>query len=485
MRELIKGKTANWEYVIGLEVHCQVTSKAKLFSGASTAFGAAPNSQVSFVDAAMPGMLPVLNEECVAQAVKTAIGLNAEINKVSVFDRKSYFYADLPTGYQISQFFKPIMGNGWIEVALKDGSTKRIEIERMHLEQDAGKSMHDQHPKKTFIDINRAGVALMEIVTKPVLTSPEEAGEYLRKLRSIVRYLGTCDGNMDEGSMRCDANVSVRKEGDTILGTRVEIKNINSVKFVMQAIEFEAKRQIEALENGETLIQETRLYDSIRGETRQMRTKEFAEDYRYYPDPDLLPLVLSDEYIENIRQSLPELPDVKKDRFLKEYHLSDYDASILCADREVADYFEIAAKNNDAKKVANWIIGELFAFLNKEYKSISQSPVSAENLGKLVALITNNTISGKIAKDVFEIMLETGENPEKIVEEKGLKQVSDTGEIEKIVDEVIASSPENVASYKAGKDKLLGWFVGQAMKASKGKANPSMLNDMIKQKLDN
>ncbi len=485
MRELIKGKTGNWEYVIGLEVHCQVISKSKLFSGAPTAFGAAPNSQVAFIDAAMPGMLPVLNEECVAQAVRTSIGLNAEINKISAFDRKSYFYADLPQGYQISQFFKPIMGNGWVEITLKSGETKKIEIERMHLEQDAGKSIHDAHPKKTFIDINRAGVALMEIVTKPVLTSPEEAGEYLRKLRSIVRYLGTCDGNMDEGSLRCDANVSVRREGETEFGTRVEIKNINSVKFVMQAIEFEAGRQIEILENGGTLIQETRLFDNVRGETRQMRTKEFAEDYRYYPDPDLLPLVLTDEYIENIRATLPELPDAKLARFLAEYKLSEYDAGILCADREVAEYFEIAAKGNDAKRVANWIVGDLFAFLNKEYKSISESPISAENLGKLVGLITDNTISGKIAKDVFEIMLETGDAPDKIVEDKGLKQVTDTGEIEKIVDEVIASSPENVANYKAGKDKLLGWFVGQAMKASKGKANPGILNDLIKKKLDN
>ncbi len=485
MKEIIKGQTGDWEYVIGLEVHCQVISKSKLFSGAPTAFGAAPNSQVAFIDAAMPGMLPVLNEECVAQAVRTSIGLNATINKISAFDRKSYFYADLPQGYQISQFFKPIMGNGWVEITLKSGETKRVEIERMHLEQDAGKSIHDAHPKKTLIDINRAGVALMEIVTKPVIESPEEAGEYLRKLRSIVRYLGTCDGNMDEGSMRCDANVSVRKVGDTKLGTRVEIKNINSVKFVMQAIEFEAKRQIETLENGGTLIQETRLYDNVRGETRQMRTKEFAEDYRYYPDPDLLPVVLTDEYIENIRATLPELPDVKKARFLNEYKLSDYDASILCADREVADYFEIVAKGNDAKRAANWIIGELFAFLNKEYKSISESPISAEHLGKLVGLISSNVISGKIAKDIFEMMLEGAGDPEVIVEEKGLKQVTDTGEIEKIIDEVIASSPENVAAYKAGKDKLLGWFVGQSLKLSKGKANPGMLNDLIKQKLDN
>ncbi len=484
MRELIEGTTGNWEYVIGLEVHCQVISKSKLFSGSATTFGAAPNSQVSFIDAAMPGMLPVLNKECVSQAVKTAIGLNAVVNKVSKFDRKSYFYADLPTGYQISQFFHPIMGNGWVEIELKDGSRKQIEIERMHLEQDAGKSIHDSQPRKTLIDINRAGVALMEIVTKPVITSPEEAGEYLRKLRSIVRYLGTCDGNMDEGSMRCDANVSVRKAGETKLGTRVEIKNINSVKFVMQAIEYEARRQIEILEEDGSLIQETRLYDSVRNETRQMRTKEFAEDYRYYPDPDLLPLVLTDEYIEEIRKSLPELPDVKTARFIEEYKLSSYDAKILCSDRETSEYFEIAAQDNDAKKVANWIIGDLFAYLNKEYKGISESPISAQHLGELVNLITNGTISSKIAKEVFEKMLIDGRSAGEIVESEGLTQVTDMTAIEQLVDEVITSSPENVSLYKSGKDKLLGWFVGQAMKASKGKANPEILNKLIKDKLD-
>ena len=478
----IQGKNNDWELVIGLEVHCEILSNAKVFSGASAVFGGEQNTHVSFIDAGFPGMLPKVNEKCIEQCVKTGLGLNAKINKYSRFDRKNYFYADLPQGYQISQLYHPIVGEGFIEVTTSEG-TRKIGVERLHLEQDAGKSIHDMSPNKTFIDLNRAGVGLMEIVSKPDMRSPEEAGEYLRQLRAIVRALGTCDGNMDEGSMRCDVNVSVRPVGETALRTRTETKNVNSVRFVMHAIEVEAKRQIEIYDNGGTVKQETRLYDSDNGETRSMRGKENANDYRYFPDPDLLPVVLTDEYIENIRQNLPELPEAKKARYIAELGLTPYDASVLTADKETSSYFETAAKGQDAKKVANWVMGDLFAYLNKECLSITKSPVSAENLGALVGLIANNTISGKIAKDVFQLMIETGKDPATLVEEKGLKQTTDTGAIEKIVDEVLAANPEQVAEIKAGKDKLKGWLVGQIMKASQGKANPALANQILNQKL--
>ena len=479
----IKGKTTDWELVIGLEVHCEILSNAKVFSGASAVFGGEQNTHVSFIDAGFPGMLPKVNEKCIEQCVKTGLGLNAKINKYSRFDRKNYFYADLPQGYQISQLYHPIVGEGFIEVTTSEG-TRKIGVERLHLEQDAGKSIHDMSPTKTFIDLNRAGVGLMEIVSKPDMHSPEEAGEYLRQLRAIVRALGTCDGNMDEGSMRCDVNVSVRPVGEEGFRTRTETKNVNSVRFVMHAIEVEANRQIEIYENGGTIKQETRLYDSDNGETRSMRGKENANDYRYFPDPDLLPVVLTDEYIENIRKNLPELPEVKKARYVSELGLTPYDASVLTADRETATYFETAAKGQDAKKVANWVMGDLFAYLNKECLPISKSPVSAENLGALVGLIANNTISGKIAKDVFQFMIETGKAPATIVEEKGLKQTTDTGAIEKIVDEVLVANPAQVAEIKAGKDKLKGWLVGQIMKASHGKANPALANQILNKKLE-
>lgn len=481
---IIEGKTAKWEVICGLEIHCQIISKSKMFSGASTHYGSDPNENVSFVDAGMPGMLPTLNEMCVRQAVKTGMGLNAKINQYSEFARKNYFYADLPQGYQISQFKYPIVGEGSVTVDLGDGTTKEIGIERLHIEQDAGKSIHDISPDKSFIDLNRAGVGLMEIVTKPDFRSPEEAGAFLRKLRSIVRYLGTCDGNMDEGSMRCDVNVSVRKMGEEGYRTRNEMKNVNSVKFVMQAIESEARRHVETYENGGTIEQETRQFDPVTGTTRVMRKKEFAHDYRYFPEPDLLPLVLSDELIEEVKNEMVELPDAKKARFVQELGLTDYDAMVLCENRETANWFERAAKGHDAKKVANWMMGDFFAMLNEKKIGLEESPVSPENLGKLVDLITNNVINGKTAKDVFVIMAETGENPEKIVEEKGLKQVTDSGAIEAVIDEVITSSPENVAAYKGGKTALMGWFVGQVMKASKGKANPVMVNELLKRKLD-
>ena len=478
----IQGKNNDWELVIGLEVHCEILSNAKVFSGASAVFGGEQNTHVSFIDAGFPGMLPKVNEKCIEQCVKTGLGLNAKVNKYSRFDRKNYFYADLPQGYQISQLYHPIVGEGFIEVTTSEG-TRKIGVERLHLEQDAGKSIHDMSPNKTFIDLNRAGVGLMEIVSKPDMRSPEEAGEYLRQLRAIVRALGTCDGNMDEGSMRCDVNVSVRPVGETALRTRTETKNVNSVRFVMHAIEVEAKRQIEIYDNGGTVKQETRLYDSDNGETRSMRGKENANDYRYFPDPDLLPVVLTDEYIENIRQNLPELPEAKKARYIAELGLTPYDASVLTADKETSLYFETAAKGQDAKKVANWVMGDLFAYLNKECLPITKSPVSAENLGALVGLIANNTISGKISKDVFLFMIETGNDPATLVEEKGLKQTTDTGAIEKIVDEVLAANPEQVAEIKAGKDKLKGWLVGQIMKASQGKANPALANQILNQKL--
>lgn len=479
----IHGQTTDWELVIGLEVHCEILSNAKVFSGASAVFGGEQNTHVSFIDAGFPGMLPKVNEKCIEQCVKTGMGLNAKINKYSRFDRKNYFYADLPQGYQISQLYHPIVGEGFIEVTTSEG-TRKIGVERLHLEQDAGKSIHDMSPTKTFIDLNRAGVGLMEIVSKPDMRSPEEAGEYLRQLRAIVRALGTCDGNMDEGSMRCDVNVSVRPVGDTALRTRAEVKNVNSVRFVMHAIEVEAKRQIEIYENGGQVKQETRLYDSDNGETRPMRGKENANDYRYFPDPDLLPVVLTDEYIENIRKNLPELPEAKKARYIGEMGLPAYDAGVLTADMETANYFETAAKGHDAKKVANWVMGDLFAYLNKECLPISKSPVTAVNLGALVGLIEDNTISGKIAKDVFQLMIETGKAPNTIVEEKGLKQTTDTGAIEKIVDEVMAANPTQVAEIKAGKDKLKGWLVGQIMKASQGKANPALANQILNKKLN-
>ena len=483
MSYIIKGETADWEVVIGLEVHCQVVSNAKLFSGASTKFGAEPNHQVAFLDAGMPGMLPVVNEKCIEQAVRTGLGLKAKINNTSVFSRKNYFYADLPLGYQISQFDKPIVGEGTMILDLEGGKTKEVRIERLHMEIDAGKSQHDQHPSKSFIDLNRAGVCLMEIVSHADMRSPEEAGAYVRKLRSIVRYLGTCDGNMDEGSMRCDVNVSVRKVGETHLRTRTESKNVNSVRFVMQAIEAEAARQVEVYEDGGEVVQQTRLFDPTKGETRPMRSKEEAHDYRYFPDPDLLPMTISDEYIEEIRATLPELPDEKKERFINDLGLSPYDASVLVMEREKADFYEKVAEGRDGKLAANWVITNLFGALNKLDRTIEDSPVSAENLGRLIELISDDTISGKIAKEVFEIMIETGDDPKKIVEEKGLKQITDTGAIEAAIDEIIAANQDKVEEIRGGKDKMLGWFVGQVMKATQGKANPGVVNKILRDKI--
>ena len=480
---ILEGKTCNWEIVCGLEIHCQIISKSKIFSSASTHFGSDVNQNVSFVDAGMPGMLPTLNAECVHQAVKTGLGLRAVINKYSEFSRKNYFYADLPQGYQITQFRYPIVGEGVVTIDLDDGSTKDIRIERMHIEQDAGKSLHDMSPTKSFIDLNRAGVGLMEIVTKPDFSAPEEAGAFLKKLRSILRYLGTCDGNMNEGSMRCDVNVSVRPAGSGELRTRCEMKNVNSVKFVMQAIENEARRHIEVYENGGTIEQETRQFDPVTGQTKVMRKKEFAHDYRYFPEPDLPPLMLSDDYINEIKQNLPELPDAKKTRFVEKMGLTKYDAMVICENKEVAEFFEKAAAGHDGKKVANWLMGDFFAMLNRKNATIENSPVSAENLGKLVGLIEQNIISGKAAKDVFEIMSDTGDDPEKIVEEKGLKQVTDTSAIEAIVDTVIANNPDNLAAYRNGKVNLRGWFVGQVIKESKGKANPQIVNELLSKKL--
>jgi aspartyl-tRNA(Asn)/glutamyl-tRNA(Gln) amidotransferase subunit B len=482
MAYLIKGNTGEWEMVIGMEVHAQVISNSKLFSGSATDFGAEQNTQVSFVDAAMPGMLPVLNKFCVEQAVKTGLGLNAEIHQKSVFARKNYFYADLPQGYQISQFEDPIVGKGEIEIDLADGTTKKIGITRLHLEQDAGKSIHDQHPTKSFVDLNRSGSALMEIVSEPDISSPEEAAAYLSKIRMIVRYLGTCDGNMEEGSMRADVNISVRKPGDK-LGTRAEIKNVNSIKAVQSAIEFEVERQIDIIENAGEVVQETRLWDPVKMETRSMRSKEEAHDYRYFPDPDLLPLVLEDGLVESIKSTLPELPDQKKHRFMNDFGLSLYDSSVLIAEKSRAEYFETVANDNDPKLAANWVINELLGALNKDEKKLSQSPISAEQLGGLIKLISDNTISGKIAKDVFAEMYKTGQDADKIVEEKGLKQVTDTGAIEAIIDQVIADNPDNVEKYRGGKDKLFGFFVGQVMKASQGKANPAIVNELLKKKL--
>lgn len=483
MGMIIQGATGDWEVVIGLEVHAQVTSNAKLFSGSATKYGAEQNTQVSFVDAAMPGMLPVINEVAVEQAVRTGLGLKAKINKYSVFDRKNYFYADLPQGYQISQFLQPIVGEGVLTIDLKDGETRDIGITRLHLEQDAGKSIHDQHPTMTLVDLNRCGVTLMEIVSEPDMRSPEEAAAYVKKLRSIVRYLGTCDGNMDEGSMRADVNVSVRRPGDE-LGTRCEMKNINSVRFIQQSIIYEANRQVDILEAGGTIAQETRLYDSVKGETRSMRSKEEAHDYRYFPDPDLLPLQFDDAFIEKIKADLPELPDEKKARFIKDLGLKSYDAGVLVAEKETADFFEAVAKGRDAKLSANWVTGELFGNLNRTGKSLGDSPVSAGELGALIDLIKDGTISNRIAKEVFEEMFDTGKSAADIVEEKGLKQVSDTGAIETAIDEVITANPEKLAEYRGGKDKLLGFFMGQVMKATGGKANPGVVNQLLKPKLD-
>ena len=483
MTYLIQGADGDWEVVVGLEIHAQIVSQAKLFSGAATAFGAGPNTQVSLVDAGMPGMLPVINGYCVEQAVKTGLALKAKINKHSVFERKNYFYADLPQGYQISQYAEPIVGEGTVVLDLPDGSTRSIGLERLHMEQDAGKSMHDQDPKRSYIDLNRSGVALMEIVSKPDIRSPEEAGIYLRKMRSILRYLGTCDGNMEEGSMRADVNVSVRPVGSSELRTRTEIKNVNSVRFVMQAIEFEAGRQVEAYETGEDVVQETRLFDAAKGETRPMRAKEFAHDYRYFPDPDLLPLVLTDDDIARAKKTLPELPDDKKKRFINDYGLSAYDAGVLVADRETADYFEKAAEGHDAKTAANWVTGNLFGALNKKGLSITESPVSAEALGELLGLIADGAISGRQAKEVFDEMMETGNAPKAIVAEKGLQQITDEAEIEAAVDKVIQDNPDQAQQVRDGNEKTIGWFVGQVMQATGGKANPKMVNDLLRKKL--
>ncbi|GGG47126.1 aspartyl/glutamyl-tRNA(Asn/Gln) amidotransferase subunit B [Caldovatus sediminis] len=478
----IEGRTGPWELVIGLEVHAQVISRAKLFSGAATAFGAEPNTQVSFVDAGFPGMLPVINRECVAQAVRTGLGLNARINLWSRFDRKNYFYADLPQGYQISQYAHPIVGSGAVEIELPDGTTKRIGITRLHLEQDAGKSLHDQHPTKTFVDLNRSGIALMEIVSEPDMRSPEEAGAYLAKLRQIMRYLGTCDGNMEEGSLRADVNVSVRRPGEGYR-TRCEVKNINSIRFVMQAIEAEARRQIAVWEEGGEVEQETRLFDTGRGVTRSMRSKEEAHDYRYFPDPDLPPLVLDEAWVEELRRTLPELPDARKARYMRDFGLPAYDASVLVAEKETAAYYEEVARGRDPKLAANWVMGDLFAALNRTRRTIADPPVSARDLGALLDLMRDGTLSGKLAKEVFEAMVETGRPPGAIVEERGLRQVTDTGAIEAAVAKVLAANADKVAEYKAGKEKLFGFFVGQVMKAMQGKANPALVNELLKRAL--
>ena len=479
---LIQGETGEWEVVIGLEIHAQVVSDAKLFSGASPAFGAEPNTQVSLVDAAMPGMLPVINDKCVEQAVRTGLALNAEINKYSVFDRKNYFYPDLPQGYQISQFTQPIVGRGVIEIDPGDGEIREIGITRLHLEQDAGKSVHDQHPSLTYVDLNRSGVALMEIVSEPDMRSADEAAAYITKIRSILRYLGTCDGNMQEGSMRADVNVSVRHPDDE-LGTRCELKNINSIRFVRQAIEYESRRQIEILEDGGEIDQETRLFDTDTGRTRTMRSKEEAHDYRYFPDPDLLPLEFDDAFIERIRASLLELPDAKKARFINDYKMSVDDADVLVAERELAEYFEQVAKDRDPKLVANWVINDLTGALNKVGGDIVNSPVTAAQLGGLIDLIVDDTVSNRIARDVFEIMFETGRDAAAIIEEKGLKQVTDTGAIQAVGDEIIAGNVGQVEQYRAGNEKLIGWFVGQVMKQTGGKANPKAVNEILRAKL--
>ena len=479
---LITREDKTYEVVIGLEVHAQVSSNSKLFSSSSTKFGAEPNTQVSLVDAAFPGMLPVINEFCVKQAIKTGIGLRAKINNKSVFDRKNYFYADLPQGYQISQYKYPIVGEGKVILDMPYGQ-KEIGIERLHLEQDAGKSIHDIDPENTLVDLNRSGVALMEIVSKPDLSSPEEVNIYIKKLRSIMRYLGTCDGNMQEGSLRADVNVSVKKKGEDKLGTRCEIKNVNSIKFMQMAIIYEANRQVDLLEEGKKIDQETRLFDTKKNETRSMRSKEDAHDYRYFPDPDLLPLEISDDFIDSIKIDIPELPDEKKKRFIDKFKLNAYEATILVSDIETSKYFEEVIKDSDVKLSTNWITGELFALLNDRNLEISNSPISAKNLSKLINLIKNGTISGKIAKTVFELMVDGDKDPELIVNEKGLKQQSDPKKLEKLIDKIIEDNKEKVKEYKSGKDKLFGFFVGQAMKVSGGKANPKLLNDILKNKL--
>jgi aspartyl-tRNA(Asn)/glutamyl-tRNA(Gln) amidotransferase subunit B len=478
----IAGATGPWEVVIGMEIHAQVLSNAKLFSGAATEFGAEPNSQVALVDAAMPGMLPVINEYCVRQAVRTGLGLDAAVNLYSVFDRKNYFYPDLPPGYQISQYTQPVVGKGKIVLDLPDGSVRAIGVTRLHLEQDAGKSLHDQHPEHSYVDLNRAGIALMEIVSEPDLRSPEEAGLYLKKLRTILRYLGTCDGNMEEGSMRADVNVSVRRPGEPF-GTRCEIKNVNSVRFVQQAVVYEARRQVDVIEAGGTVKQETRLFDSGKGITREMRSKEEAHDYRYFPDPDLLPLELDAAWVEALKRDLPELPDAKKARYVATLGLSPYDASVLVAEKEAAAYYEAVANGRDAKLAANWVMGDLFGFLNKAGLDITRSPIGPDQLGGLLDLIRDGTISGRIAKEVFEEMVATGKDAGAIVEAKGLKQVTDAGAIETVIDQVLAANAAKLAEYRAGKDKLFGFFVGQAMKASHGKANPALVNEILKKKL--
>jgi aspartyl-tRNA(Asn)/glutamyl-tRNA(Gln) amidotransferase subunit B len=485
-QKLLKGATGDWEIVIGMEIHAQVTSQAKLFSGASTAFGGEPNSHVSFIDAAMPGMLPVINEECVRQAIRTGLGLKAKINHRSVFDRKNYFYPDLPQGYQISQYKSPIVGEGEVIVDTADGGRIRVGIERLHLEQDAGKSLHDQHATMSFVDLNRSGVALMEIVSKPDLRSAEEARAYVTKLRTILRYLGTCDGDMEKGNLRADVNVSVRRPGEP-LGTRCEIKNVNSIRFIGQAIEAEARRQIGIIEDGGSIEQETRLFDPAKGETRAMRTKEEAHDYRYFPDPDLLPLEFDQAYVDELAAHLPELPDAKRARFMSEYGLSPYDASVLVAERANADYFEAVAKGNDGKSrdgkaAANWVINELFGRLNKEGKDIEAAPVSAAQLGALVDLIGEGAISGKIAKELFEILWNEGGDPRELVETRGLRQVTDMGAIEAAIDAIIAANQDKVEQAKA-KPTLIGWFVGQVMKSTGGKANPQAVNELLRQKL--
>ncbi len=483
MSTLVSGRTGEWEIVIGMEVHAQVVSNSKLFSGSSAIFGASPNNHVSLVDAAMPGMLPVINAQCVKQAVLTGLGLNAKINKFSVFDRKNYFYADLPQGYQISQFKHPIVGEGEVQIELSDGSTHKVGIERLHLEQDAGKSLHDQHPSKSYIDLNRSGVALMEIVSKPEMHSADQAAAYIKKLRSILRYLGTCDGNMEEGSLRADVNVSVRRPGEA-LGTRTETKNLNSVKFIMQTIEFEVQRQIELIENGGEVVQETRLFDTTTGMTRTMRGKEDAHDYRYFPDPDLLPLTFDDAFIDELKIGMPELPDEIKFRMVNEYGLSSYDANVLTEERETAAFYELASEGRDRKITANWMSVELFGALNKAGIELAQSPVGPNQLGGLIDLISDGSISGKIAKEVFSEMFETGKDAKLIVDEKGLKQVSDESAISAMIDDVLATNSDKVNEYRGGKEKLFGFFVGQVMKASKGQANPGMVNKLLKQKLD-
>lgn len=480
MTYTIQGKNNTYEIVIGCEIHAQVASHSKLFSRASTGFGAEQNSHVSLVDAAMPGMLPTINEECVKQAVKTGLGIGAKINLKSIFDRKNYFYPDLPQGYQISQFLDPIVGEGAVEIALEDGSKKVIRVERIHLEQDAGKSIHDQHPTMSLIDLNRSGVALMEIVSKPDMTSPYEAAEYVKTIRSIVRALGTSDGDMEKGNLRCDANVSVRKVGEQKLGTRCEIKNLNSMRNIARAIEFEAARQVEIIENGGKIDQETRLFDALTGETRTMRSKEDAMDYRYFPDPDLPPLVLSQDFIDAIKKSLPELPQARKERYMRDLGLTDYDAGVLTADEEISTYFEQLIQKHEPRLCVTWLTVELFGRMNKLGINFENLKVSAANLVGLLDLIKSGEISGKIAKDVLDIMVESGEDAARIVESKGLKQVSDSGAIEKIINEVISANADQFAKYVAGDEKLHGFFVGQTLKASKGQANPGMVNDLLR-----